>query len=77
MFPLEIWSLIIFWIVKVIGACYLMWLRFKVLRSRNLINFKPRRCCAEKLQAAGHNIIGLARNEATAKMKPFMKVCLF
>lgn len=34
-------SAIAFWIVKIIGAGYLMWLGIKVLRSRNLINFAP------------------------------------
>ncbi|MEP1445061.1 MAG: LysE family translocator [Paraglaciecola sp.] len=30
-----------FVVVKVIGACYLIWLGIKVLRSRNLINLAP------------------------------------
>lgn len=34
-------SLLAFWIVKVVGAGYLLWLGIKVLRSRSLIDFKP------------------------------------
>ncbi|HJH20592.1 LysE family translocator [Pseudomonas paralactis] len=34
-------SALAFWIVKVIGASYLLWLGIKVLRSRSLINFQP------------------------------------
>ena len=34
-------SAVAFWVVKVIGASYLLWLGIKVLRSRSLINFKP------------------------------------
>lgn len=34
-------SAVAFWIVKIIGAGYLLWLGIKVLRSRNLINFTP------------------------------------
>lgn len=34
-------SAIAFWVVKVIGAGYLLWLGIKVLRSRSLISFKP------------------------------------
>lgn len=30
-----------FFVVKLIGACYLIWLGIKVLRSRNLINLNP------------------------------------
>ena len=30
-----------FMVVKVIGACYLIWLGIKVLRSRSLINLEP------------------------------------
>lgn len=32
-------SAVAFWVVKIIGAGYLLWLGIKVLRSRNLINF--------------------------------------
>ncbi|WP_250548280.1 LysE family translocator [Pseudomonas hormoni] len=34
-------SVVAFWIVKVIGAGYLLWLGIKVLRTRSLINFIP------------------------------------
>lgn len=34
-------SALAFWIVKVIGGGYLLWLGIKVLRSRSLINFQP------------------------------------
>ncbi|MEE1923948.1 LysE family translocator [Pseudomonas sp. 148P] len=34
-------SAVAFWVVKLIGAGYLLWLGIKVLRSRNLINFAP------------------------------------
>lgn len=34
-------SAIAFWVVKLIGAGYLLWLGIKVLRSRSLINFAP------------------------------------
>lgn len=30
-----------FWVVKLTGAAYLLWLGIKVLRSRNLISFAP------------------------------------
>lgn len=34
-------SAVAFWIVKLVGAAYLLWLGIKVLRSRSLINFEP------------------------------------
>ena len=34
-------SVVAFWIVKILGASYLLWLGFKVLRARSLINFTP------------------------------------
>lgn len=34
-------SAIAFWIVKLIGAGYLLWLGIKVLRSRSLLSFQP------------------------------------
>lgn len=34
-------SAVAFWVVKLIGAGYLLWLGIKVLRSRNLIDFAP------------------------------------
>ncbi|MDG9885153.1 LysE family translocator [Pseudomonas sp. GD04058] len=34
-------SAVAFWVVKIIGAGYLLWLGIKVLRSRNLISFAP------------------------------------
>lgn len=34
-------SAIAFWIVKLIGAGYLLWLGIKVLRSRSLFSFQP------------------------------------
>lgn len=33
-------SEVAFWVIKLIGAGYLLWLGIKVLRSRNLISFK-------------------------------------
>ncbi|MDE2428170.1 MAG: LysE family translocator [Burkholderiales bacterium] len=36
-------SLVAFWIVKLIGAAYLLYLGIRVLRSRSLINFAPTR----------------------------------
>jgi threonine/homoserine/homoserine lactone efflux protein len=30
-----------FWIVKIVGAAYLIWLGIKVLRSRSLVSFQP------------------------------------
>ena len=34
-------SVVAFWIFKLIGAGYLLWLGIKVLRSRSLISFQP------------------------------------
>lgn len=34
-------SAVAFWVVKLIGAAYLLWLGVKVLRSRSLISFAP------------------------------------
>lgn len=34
-------SSIAFWVVKSVGALYLLWLGIKVLRTRSLISFKP------------------------------------
>ncbi|WP_151705606.1 LysE family translocator [Nitrincola alkalilacustris] len=34
-------SEVAFWVIKVIGASYLIWLGFKVIRSRSLITFEP------------------------------------
>lgn len=34
-------SAVTFWIVKLVGACYLIWLGVKVLRSRSLVSFAP------------------------------------
>ncbi|WP_375054947.1 LysE family translocator [Zobellella sp. DQSA1] len=34
-------SAVAFWVVKLVGATYLLWLGIKVLRSRNLFNFAP------------------------------------
>ena len=34
-------SVLAFWVVKLTGAVYLLWLGVKVLRSRNLISFAP------------------------------------
>ncbi len=34
-------SSLAFWVVKLTGAAYLLWLGVKVLRSRNLISFAP------------------------------------
>lgn len=34
-------SALAFWVVKLTGAAYLLWLGVKVLRSRNLISFAP------------------------------------
>jgi len=34
-------SLVAFWVVKIVGACYLIRLGIKVLRSRSLVSFKP------------------------------------
>jgi threonine/homoserine/homoserine lactone efflux protein len=34
-------SAVAFWVVKFIGAGYLLWLGIKVLRSRSLISFQP------------------------------------
>ena len=34
-------SALAFWVVKLVGAAYLLWLGIKVLRSRNLIRFAP------------------------------------
>lgn len=34
-------SAVAFWVVKLIGAGYLLWLGIKVLRSRSLISFQP------------------------------------
>lgn len=34
-------SAVAFWVVKLIGAGYLLWLGIKVLRSRSLISFAP------------------------------------
>ena len=34
-------SAIAFWVVKLVGAGYLLWLGIKVLRSRSLISFAP------------------------------------
>ncbi|WP_065757804.1 LysE family translocator [Pseudomonas defluvii] len=34
-------SVAAFWVIKLIGAGYLLWLGIKVLRSRSLISFRP------------------------------------
>lgn len=34
-------STVAFWVVKLVGAAYLVWLGIKVLRSRSLITFAP------------------------------------
>ncbi|MBC3764793.1 LysE family translocator [Neptunicella marina] len=34
-------SVVAFYVVKIIGACYLIWLGVKVLRSKSLINLEP------------------------------------
>lgn len=34
-------SALAFWVVKVIGATYLLWLGYKAITSRNLISFTP------------------------------------
>lgn len=34
-------SVVAFWVVKLVGAGYLLWLGIKVLRSRSLISFAP------------------------------------
>lgn len=34
-------SVVAFWVVKLVGAGYLLWLGVKVLRSRSLVSFKP------------------------------------
>lgn len=34
-------STVAFWVVKLVGAGYLLWLGVKVLRSRNLVTFAP------------------------------------
>ncbi|WP_454868489.1 LysE family translocator [Pseudomonas farris] len=34
-------SAVAFWVVKLIGTNYLLWLGIKVLRSRSLISFQP------------------------------------
>lgn len=34
-------SVLAFWVIKLMGAGYLLWLGIKVLRARNLISFQP------------------------------------
>ncbi|EJT85834.1 Lysine exporter protein LysE/YggA [Pseudomonas putida S11] len=34
-------SAVAFWVIKLIGAGYLLWLGIKVLRARSLISFQP------------------------------------
>ncbi|WP_296671690.1 LysE family translocator [Rhodoferax sp.] len=34
-------SLVAFWVVKVVGAGYLLWLGYKAITCRNLISFLP------------------------------------
>lgn len=64
-------SPLIFWVVKLVGAAYLLWLGFRVLRSRNLVSFAP--VARQPLR----RIAGTAFLSATLNPKPGLFVLAF
>jgi threonine/homoserine/homoserine lactone efflux protein len=64
-------SALVFWIVKLVGAAYLLWLGLRVLRSRNLVNFEP------AARASLPQVASTAFLSATLNPKPGLFVLAF
>lgn len=64
-------SALAFWIVKLVGACYLIWLGFKILKSRSLITFEP------AAQQPLHSILVTGFLSAALNPKPGLFVLAF
>lgn len=64
-------SALAFWVIKILGAGYLIWLGIKVLRSRQLIDFQ------QSAQQSFSRIAGTAFLSATLNPKPGLFVLAF